>query len=167
MPEPDRSRPHPAAAPPDGNPAAVPGADPAAVPDASPAADPAAVLDAVLAAAPRADPAGGAGGTDAGAGAGAGARTARAVWRALGESGLLAGLYPAPDRTGRLGVRPRAGPLRDLLTALEERCSTGVALSVCVQVATALPVLSAALDSPVARRVYEAAVNGEAVVALA
>lgn len=98
---------------------------------------------------------------------GADETTAREVWRGLGRAGVLADLYPEPTGTDRLGARPRPGPLRDLLTELDSRYPTGVVLAVCVQVATAVPVLSSALASPVVREAYEAALAGEVMVSLA
>jgi citronellyl-CoA dehydrogenase len=93
--------------------------------------------------------------------------TAREVWRTLGRAGVLAELYPTPTSADRLGVRPRHDPLRDLLTELDSRYPTGVVLAVCVQVATAVPVLSSAVANPVVRAAYEAALAGETVVSLA
>ncbi|MEV4462805.1 acyl-CoA dehydrogenase family protein [Micromonospora echinofusca] len=82
---------------------------------------------------------------------------ARAVWRALGEHGLLRDLAPA-DLPGLLGT-------------LDAHCPVGVVLSVCVQVASALPVLREQVDAgpqdgPV-RAAYLDAVAGRATLALA
>jgi acyl-CoA dehydrogenase len=91
-----------------------------------------------------------------------------AVWRALGRGGALARLYAGPS--GRL-IPDR---LDTLLTELDARYPIGPVLSVCVQAATALPLLGAELaelagdraaDLP--REVHAAAVGGEAVLALA
>ncbi|PZG02564.1 acyl-CoA dehydrogenase [Micromonospora deserti] len=80
----------------------------------------------------------------------------RAVWRALGAHGLLTDL--------------RVGHLPGLLAALDRSCPVGVVLSVCVQVASALPVLrehvDAAADGPVTAA-FRAAVQGRSTLALA
>ena len=60
----------------------------------------------------------------------------RAVWRALGASGVISRLYrPGPP------VRPDPEALRTLLAAVDERCPLGVTLSVCVQAAVVVPAL--------------------------
>lgn len=82
----------------------------------------------------------------------------RSVWRGLGESGVLRALYrPRLDLT-RLAV---------LLEELDRRCPAGVVLSACVQVATVIPLLGDPGAGAVAARVRQAALRGEAVVALA
>ncbi|MFI2710875.1 acyl-CoA dehydrogenase family protein [Micromonospora sp. NPDC018662] len=83
---------------------------------------------------------------------------ARAVWRALGAGGVTAALYPDGDQ-------PDPGRLSALLTELDTRCPLGVTLSVCVQVATVLPLLAGA-GGP-AERTRHAMLRGERVVALA
>lgn len=82
------------------------------------------------------------------------------LWRALGRSGVLAALLADP------GPVP-ADRLRVLLTGLDARHPLGVVLSVCVQVASALPLLAEApADGPVGA-VRAAALRGGATVALA
>ncbi|WP_238380274.1 acyl-CoA dehydrogenase family protein [Salinispora tropica] len=82
---------------------------------------------------------------------------ARAVWRTLGEHGLLRDAGPAE--------------LPGLLGALDARCPVGVVLSVCVQVASALPVLREQVDGQPedgpARTAYLEAITGHAMLALA
>ncbi|MFI7079814.1 acyl-CoA dehydrogenase family protein [Micromonospora sp. NPDC049903] len=86
---------------------------------------------------------------------------ARALWRALGVGGVVAALCPDG------GNQPDPRRLATLLTELDARCPLGVTLSVCVQVATVLPLLSeAATAGPVAETVA-GMVRGETVVALA
>lgn len=85
----------------------------------------------------------------------------RTVWRALGQAGLLAELFPPLGGPG-----PRLDRLDALLTALDELYPVGAVLSVCVQVATALPILREAPGTKPARRACEAATRGEAVLAL-
>ncbi|GIE90971.1 acyl-CoA dehydrogenase family protein [Actinoplanes regularis] len=81
---------------------------------------------------------------------------ARAVWRALGGHGLLDGA--GPER------------LPALLGVLDEHCPVGVVLSVCVQVASALPLLrehAEAVDGGPVSAVHRAAARGAATLALA
>lgn len=86
----------------------------------------------------------------------------RAVWQALGRAGLLADLFgPAT------GPGPRLDRIEDLLTVLDARFGVGTVLSVCVQVASALPILRAAADTGPAAKAYEAALRGDAMLALA
>jgi acyl-CoA dehydrogenase len=86
---------------------------------------------------------------------------ARAVWRALGRAGVTAALYdrgpgPAPERLG------------GLLTELDARLPTGVVLSVCVQVATVIPLLrESAARSAFAGKLAATCAAGDAIVALA
>lgn len=86
------------------------------------------------------------------------------LWSVLGRAGVPARLLPEPGAGppvdhGRLGV---------LLAELDARLPMGPVLSVCVQVATVLPLLRlAAQDSPLAAKVLTAALDGHAVVALA
>ncbi|GAA0706693.1 acyl-CoA dehydrogenase [Dactylosporangium roseum] len=86
---------------------------------------------------------------------------ARAVWAKLGRSGAISGLYPdgrpAPD-PARLGA---------LLAALDGRHPLGVVLAVCVQAATALPLLREHRgDGPIAAA-RRSAERGESMLALA
>ncbi|MDG4800361.1 acyl-CoA dehydrogenase family protein [Micromonospora sp. WMMD980] len=83
---------------------------------------------------------------------------ARAVWRALGAGGVVAALYPSGDQ-------PDPVRLSALLTELDARCPLGVTLSVCVQVATVLPLLAGAAGP--AERARRDMLRGETVVALA
>ena len=66
-----------------------------------------------------------------------GATDPRTVWRRLGEAGVIAELRPAECPQG----------LDDLLAELDARLPLGVVLSVCVQVALALPLLRTIVDS--------------------
>jgi acyl-CoA dehydrogenase len=75
-------------------------------------------------------------------------RSARAVWRALGSRGLL-----------------DTDELAELLRELDSACTVGVVLSVCVQVATVLPILRG--EPGLAGEVYLRAAAGECMVALA
>ncbi|MFI5844831.1 acyl-CoA dehydrogenase family protein [Catenuloplanes sp. NPDC051500] len=82
---------------------------------------------------------------------------ARAVWQALGAHGLLRDLG--------------AAELPGLLRVLDTYCPAGVVLSICVQVASALPILgeqagAGPADEPV-RAAYREATAGRAVLALA
>lgn len=87
---------------------------------------------------------------------------AREVWASLGRAGLLA-TFSAPGRHGIDQAR-----LDALLSELDARLPLGVVLSVCVQVATVLPLLDeAAVDSPFAAKVLHQAIQGDALVALA
>lgn len=86
----------------------------------------------------------------------------RAVWQALGRAGLLADLFvPAT------GPGPRLDRIDVLLTALDERFGVGTVLSVCVQVASALPILRAAADTEPAAKALQAALSGDAMLAFA
>lgn len=73
----------------------------------------------------------------------------REVWRSLGESGLL------------------TTDLDSLLSTLDAEHPIGTVLSVCVQVATALPILREAPETEPVIKAREAALNGEAMLALA
>jgi citronellyl-CoA dehydrogenase len=90
--------------------------------------------------------------------------TGRAVWSALGQAGVLADLYPAPG-TVRV-TTPDPARLRTLLTVLDATCGTGVVLGVCVQVATAVPVLLESPTGGTVREVADAALRGDVIVAL-
>lgn len=85
----------------------------------------------------------------------------RAVWRALGHGGALADLFAEP------AGRPRPDRLDVLLTELDARYPTGPVLSVCVQAATALPVLGEGPAADLPRKVHDAAIRGDIVLALA
>jgi citronellyl-CoA dehydrogenase len=74
----------------------------------------------------------------------------RDVWRALGDARALT-----------------TEDLRVLLTELDARFPLGVVLSVCVQIATALPILLDAQSGDLAHRIGEVASRGEALLALA
>jgi len=98
------------------------------------------------------------------AAAAAGAGDSRTLWRNLGRAGVLLPVYPPP------GERPEVDPdcLQDLLAELDARLRLGLVLSVCVQVATVIPLLRAAAgDSPLADQVLTEALRGDAVTALA
>jgi alkylation response protein AidB-like acyl-CoA dehydrogenase len=86
----------------------------------------------------------------------------RALWRGLGRAGVLAGLSE--------GTRPEVDPgrLGDLLAELDARRAFGSVLAVCVQVATAIPLLRAlAGHSALAGQVLGEALRGDVIVALA
>ncbi|HEU5471330.1 MAG TPA: acyl-CoA dehydrogenase family protein [Actinophytocola sp.] len=85
----------------------------------------------------------------------------RTVWRALGQAGLITELFdPGPG--------PRLDLLDVLLTELDRRLGVGTVLSICVQLATALPILRGALPgTDTAAKVTDAATRGETVLALA
>jgi citronellyl-CoA dehydrogenase len=85
----------------------------------------------------------------------------RQVWAALGAAGLLATVY----RNGRpaAGVDPHG--LGELLAAVDSRVGMGSTLGVCVQLATAIPLLATGESLPPA--VLGNALAGNAVVALA
>ncbi|TCO60702.1 acyl-CoA dehydrogenase family protein [Actinocrispum wychmicini] len=74
----------------------------------------------------------------------------REVWRALGRDGLL-------DEAN----------VDSLLYTLDARHPVGTVLSVCVQIATALPILRAAPDTEPVIKARDAAQRGEAMLALA
>lgn len=84
-----------------------------------------------------------------------------ALWRALGELGVLTALYEDQSHG------PRPDYLAELLAALDDRYPVGVVLSTCVQVATALPILREHAASGAAAPVYESAARGEVILALA
>lgn len=88
------------------------------------------------------------------------------VWAALGAAGILTDLYRADAPAGS-GLRIDPRRLRDLLAAVDARGSTGVTLAVCVQAATALPLLAAADSGPLVRAALERALAGQAITALA
>ncbi|MFD9066138.1 acyl-CoA dehydrogenase family protein [Kitasatospora purpeofusca] len=95
---------------------------------------------------------------------------APAVWRALGEAGVLRGLYRDGNALGPVVDPARLG---DLLRTVDARGDNGATLSVLVQVASALPILgsgrsrtAAAAPSPVTAA-QERVLTGSAQVALA
>lgn len=85
----------------------------------------------------------------------------RALWLALGQHGVLRGLFTAHQPF------PRPDRLAELLTALDARLPVGAVLSVCVQAATALPILRDQAGQPRLRSVAEAVARGESMLALA
>lgn len=88
----------------------------------------------------------------------------RSLWRALGRAGVARLLLS--ESAESLGIDP--GRLSELLAALDARLAAGPVLSVCVQVATVLPLLrTCATTSPLAAQVLEEMLRGEAIVALA
>ncbi|MFJ8436128.1 acyl-CoA dehydrogenase family protein [Kitasatospora sp. NPDC094019] len=98
---------------------------------------------------------------------------APAVWRALGEAGVLRGLYRDGNALGPVADPARLGAL---LGAVDARGDNGATLSVLVQAASALPILGSgrsvrsgaapAAPSPVAAA-HERVLAGAAQVALA
>lgn len=82
------------------------------------------------------------------------------LWRALGSGGVLSALLggPGPVPSDRLRV---------LLTELDARHPLGVVLSVCVQVASALPLLAEGPSGGPVAAARAAALRGESTVALA
>ncbi|WP_406111975.1 acyl-CoA dehydrogenase family protein [Kitasatospora purpeofusca] len=92
---------------------------------------------------------------------------APAVWRALGEAGVLRRLYRGGNALGPVVDPARLG---DLLRAVDARGDNGATLSVLVQAASALPILgsgrAAVAPSPVAAA-RERVLTGSAQVALA
>ena len=88
----------------------------------------------------------------------------REVWSWLGEHGVLGELYQHEEGERRLWPRR----LRTLLTAVDARGRCGVTLSVCVQVASAIPLLhSGASGAPLVAAVLAETLAGRSVVALA
>lgn len=87
--------------------------------------------------------------------------TSTALWQALGRRGVLGQLFEDGRRA------PRGDRLAELLTALDARFELGVVLSVCVQVATALPILREHADRQPLAGVYERVVGGQSQLALA
>jgi citronellyl-CoA dehydrogenase len=82
------------------------------------------------------------------------------VWAALGAAGLLARAYRGGHPSA--GVDPHG--LGELLAAVDAHGGIGSTLAVCVQLATALPLLGAAAHPPA---VLDDALAGTAIVALA
>lgn len=92
---------------------------------------------------------------------------ARAIWSALGAAGAIRRLYSAAS-DGANDPAPAPVLVGALLAELDACLPTGVVLSVCVQVATVIPILlEAARAGALASRVGGAALDGEAIVALA
>ncbi len=83
------------------------------------------------------------------------------IWRALGRAGLIRSVYR--DGSAANGVHP--DQLGGLLAAVDARFAVGSALSVCVQLATALPILATG-DGPASTALHRA-LAGEAVIGLA
>lgn len=83
------------------------------------------------------------------------------VWPALGSGGVLDTVLPPGAAT------PHPDRLRTLLTLLDARHPVGTVLSVCVQVATALPLLRAPGSGAPVQAVHDAALRGAATLALA
>ena len=89
---------------------------------------------------------------------------ARTLWRALGKAGVISALYERPSGDSRCG--PGIPRLDVLLTELDSRYPTGLVLSVCVQVATVIPVLREATARGAAKRVGQGALGGDLIIAL-
>jgi citronellyl-CoA dehydrogenase len=85
----------------------------------------------------------------------------REVWRALGRAGLIERVY----RDGAVPAGVDATRLGRLLAAVDERFPVGTTLSVCVQLATVLPILASGAGP--AAWALARGVGGEAVTALA
>ena len=88
------------------------------------------------------------------------------VWQHLGKAGVLAALYPPPARPGRAS-RPSAPRLAVLLGEVDCRYGLGVSVCVCVQAATAVPVLAEGTASAVVDTAWRDTVEGRALTALA
>ncbi|MFJ4525662.1 acyl-CoA dehydrogenase family protein [Streptomyces sp. NPDC088810] len=88
---------------------------------------------------------------------------ARTVWEALGDHGVLRGLYRDTD-TGGATVDPAR--LGALLHAVDERGDNGVTLTVLVQAASALPLLCTG-TTRACTALRERVLDGRATVALA
>lgn len=84
----------------------------------------------------------------------------RALWASLGRSGMLAQVYRCGDPAA--GVDPAR--LGHLLSTVDEWSEIGSTLAVCVQVATALPLLT--MGGSTASHVLSEALTGRAVIAL-
>ncbi|MFE7131720.1 acyl-CoA dehydrogenase family protein [Streptomyces sp. NPDC057638] len=85
----------------------------------------------------------------------------RRVWAALGAAGRLTGVYRDGDPAA--GTDPAA--LGRLMADCDARFGIGTTLAICVQIATALPLLT--LGGDPAARALRRALTGEAVIALA
>ncbi|MFE7778862.1 acyl-CoA dehydrogenase family protein [Streptomyces sp. NPDC057445] len=85
----------------------------------------------------------------------------RRIWAALGAAGRLAGVY----REGHPSAGADPGALGRLMADLDARFGIGSTLSVCVQIATAVPLLT--LGGQPAADALREALAGTAVVALA
>lgn len=88
---------------------------------------------------------------------------ARTLWKQLGSDGMLRRLYSGEAVDPAFGLDPAA--LGELLAMLDAEHDLGTTLSVCVQVATTLPILIGR-DGPAAQ-VAEDALDGRSVVAFA
>lgn len=84
----------------------------------------------------------------------------RALWRDLGASGAIAALYP------KSGAPADPARLRRIVDDLDARYPLGTVLSVCPQLAVALPVLASG-GTPALRAAWHAALDGRAVTAVA
>lgn len=90
---------------------------------------------------------------------------ARLVWSHLGTGGFIRGLY-RPSSDGR--CVPESARLGALLTELDLLLPLGTVLSVCVQVATVIPLLAEArTENRLARKLADSALCGESIIALA
>lgn len=87
----------------------------------------------------------------------------RELWLALGQGGVLASLY----ERNRADTRPSPDLLGVLVAEIDARYPTGPVLSVCVQAATALPVLAEGALSDATKTVLEGAISGDLMLALA
>ncbi|HJQ01774.1 MAG TPA: acyl-CoA dehydrogenase family protein [Jatrophihabitans sp.] len=89
---------------------------------------------------------------------------ARTVWQTLGRVGAISAVLSEPGRPPQLNRRV----LAELLDVLDSQLPPGPVLSICVQLATVLPLLrNCAAVSPLADRVLAGMLRGEVVVALA
>ncbi|SMD22986.1 acyl-CoA dehydrogenase family protein [Kibdelosporangium aridum] len=87
--------------------------------------------------------------------------TGAQLWAMLGRSGSIAQIYQDGDPAA--GVDPRR--LGELLATVDETSTIGATLAVCVQLATAVPLL--ATGGETARQVLLRALDGDSLVALA
>ncbi len=98
----------------------------------------------------------------------------RRLWSSLANAGLVTPLYlPAPHRHHSPVIAPR---LRTLIETLDAHCPIGAVLSVCVQAASAVPLLlqhaphqrTAVLDgtTTVALAVNDSAISGTSITAM-
>jgi len=89
----------------------------------------------------------------------------REIWAALGAAGLIRPVYDGEDPVR--GVRPDR--LGAVLSAVDARFSCGATLSICVQLATAIPILAGGRGpaSEMLDEVLNEVLDGRAVLALA
>jgi len=86
------------------------------------------------------------------------------VWRKLGEGHVLRNLYP----DGQRPLEPDIGLVDELVRTLDARLPLGVVMSVCVEAATALPLLlETARHSPVAAELGDAVARGQRLASVA